>query len=156
MKNFITNLTKNDKFFKDRKIKSIENVNDLTKDKFPSTVSYNNAVKFVNDYKMYKTTEKVLLTYEIYQPKKNKYAMGFKLFLKLDDNLYIILDRRESQAVGAGQLLVSYMDGKGNKLGSIQFHKMECLFDGISSKYDKKELIDNLSISPEARDIFIF
>lgn len=157
MRDFIkTKVVDGNSFYDDRKVSSLKTVTSISKDMFPSIVSYKNAVKFLDDYDVNNVYEKVLLTYEIYQPKKGKNAKGFQLFVKLKDDLYNILDRRESSGAGAGQLLVSYMNGNGTKVGSIQFHQMNGLFDGISNKYDKTELIEELTISPEARELFIF
>lgn len=168
MINFIKEIVKNDSFFKLRKNIKIKPINKLTNKMFPSTTSFDNATKLLSQYDKNGTREKILLTYTIKQNKGTSRnpvygtAKGFQLYVKIHHNLYVILDRRESGKSGAGQLILRYIDGEGKKQGSVKFHSVEKLFDGLSGNYDKE--LETLTIehnidseSTEAvRDIFIF
>ncbi len=133
MKNFIRSLTKNDTFFKIRKNIIVKDVTKINATMFPSKISFENAEKFLSIYDKSGSNQKVLLTYEVMQ--ETKTAKGFQLYVKFLDDLYIILDRRESQAPGAGQLYLRYLSNDGKKLGSIHFHG-SAVFEKLTTSYN--------------------
>lgn len=173
MKEFIQNLVKADTFFDTRQNIKVIDVTQITATMFPSKTSFGNAERFLSIYDKSGTNPKALLTYEVNQEiigallpgrqrsVRTRVAKGFQLYVKFIDDLYVILDRRESQAPGAGQLLLRYMSDAGTKQGSIQFNGSK-VFENLKGKYDA-ELITlmsehgcSLEAAEEMRAIFIF
>jgi len=168
MKDFVQNLTKTDSFFKNKQNIVIKDISEITTDMLPVSASIENAQKFLSMYDKAGNREKVLLTYRLLQsPKGNagpRAVIGYQVYIKFHNDLYVILDRVLLKTQGSpGQLLIRYIDSAGKSQGSVSFFEAN-IFDGLSEKKYNIEIhklmaehdLDDVSAAEDIETLFVF